>query len=263
MSVGRAVTTSGQPVAVVLAACCGEHGKRCTDARGHDAAAPCLRRSLDWALANCIGSGLRRIAVLAGAAVRSLREHVGHHWSLYPPAAEQFIVVWPDDAACAGEGDAVLLRRHWPALDAAGPAHVLVIAGQPLYRMDYRPLLEAHVDRGGGATVGCRAIPPEGAAGHGIVSLDGRGRITRLDERPTRPGELDEGRGAALASLGAYVFDRDLLADCLAVDADNPTSGHDFRDDILPLLVRAQTIAPFRYGGAQLGRQSVAAAREI
>lgn len=252
MELASAELKTANTLAIVLATCTRERaGERCTESLRTELPAA-LRRSVDWSLANCIGSGMRRIAVLGRAHERALHAHVERYWGLYRPEAGEFIAVWANDAhACPG--DAVLLHRQLPALEALAPRYVLVLSGHRDQRVDYRPLLAAHVERGGGATVGCFSVPIEAASAYDVVCLDGKGRVARLAGASERLGEPADRSRSALASLGVYVIDRELLADCLAVDADDPQSRHDFCADVLPMLASVQALAPYRYADMQLG----------
>ncbi|HEY3516995.1 MAG TPA: sugar phosphate nucleotidyltransferase, partial [Gammaproteobacteria bacterium] len=117
---------------------------------------------------------------------------------------------------------------------------VLILAGDHVYRMDYRPMLEQHCERGAAVTIGCIEVATEDAGEFGILTVDGHGRIDRFVEKPRTRAELPGGaRGRVLASMGIYVFDAAVLARALRLDAGSATSSHDFGGDVLPLLIRA------------------------
>jgi glucose-1-phosphate adenylyltransferase len=146
-----------------------------------------------------------------------------------------------------GTADAVY--RNLPIIEELDRRLVLVLAGDHVYRMDYRPMLELHCERGAAATIGCVEVPTEDAAEFGVLATDEDGRIDRFVEKPKTRAEIPGGnRGRVLASMGIYVFDADLLARALRLDALSATSTHDFGRDVLPRLIRdADAFAwPFR-----------------
>jgi glucose-1-phosphate adenylyltransferase len=115
---------------------------------------------------------------------------------------------------------------------------VLVLAGDHVYKMDYRPMLEEHCARGADVTVGCIDVPIADAHHFGILTVGDDGRIERFVEKPRSRAELPSGRrDAVLASMGIYAFSAEFLARVLTIDALTPGSRHDFGADILPRLI--------------------------
>ena len=208
-------------------------------------------RNVDFSLSNCVNSGIRRVALLTQYKAHTLIQHVQQGWSFLRPELGELMEIWPAQQRrgtnwYAGTADSIY--QNLDLIERLAPERVLVLAGDHVYRMDYTPLLEAHVAAGLGSTVACLEVPIAAARGFGVLRTDARNRVVHFAEKPAQPKPLPTRADTALASMGIYVFDRDLLIDCLSVDASDPESTHDFGRDVLPLLLRSYGIAahPFR-----------------
>jgi glucose-1-phosphate adenylyltransferase len=113
-------------------------------------------------------------------------------------------------------------------------------------------LLETHVASGLGATVACVEVPAAAAHGLHVVGVGPHGRVVYFTDKPLGAQPLPTAR----VSMGVYVFDRDLLVDCLGVDAEDRWSGHDFSRDVLPLLIRAGGVAAHVYPDPRPGQRA-------
>ena len=198
-------------------------------------------RIIDFALSNCINSGIRRIGIATQYQSHGLIHHVQRGWSFLDGRFNEFVELLPAQQSdnCdwyKGTADAVFqnleqLRRH-------GPRFVLVLAGDHVYKMDYTCMLYEHVDRGADMTVGCVEVPLEEAAGQlGVMAVDREWRVVGFDEKPPQPEPIPGRADSALGSMGIYVFNADFLYDVLVEDAAQRESGHDFGHDLIPRLV--------------------------
>ena len=212
-------------------------------------------RIIDFALSNCINSGLRRIAVLTQYKSHSLIRHITHGWAFLHTELGEFIDVMPaqqriTDDWYSGTADAVyqnldILRRH-------APEYVLILAGDHIYKMDYGLMLGFHRSHDADVTVGCIAVPRAEATRFGVMAVDENRRVTRFDEKPAEPAPIPGRPDRALASMGIYLFNADFLFEQLVHDADAPASTHDFGRDLLPALIETHRVLayPFRNAGA-------------
>jgi glucose-1-phosphate adenylyltransferase len=205
--------------------------------RQHAESAPTFdgsRSSGDLPLSNCIHAGIPRIALLGERTVAWWLQHRPHSPYVRRSAPARVSLL----GRYAGTADAVYRNLH--LLEECSPAYVLVHVGRDASRrMDYRGLLEAHAMNGVGATVGCLEMPMESARDFGVVGVAPNRRVVRFTDQPARPQSLPDDPTRALVSIGVYVFDSELLVDCLSVDAADRWSGHDISRDVLPLLIRA------------------------
>jgi len=199
-------------------------------------------RSIDFSLSNCVNSGLRRVGVATQHKPEALLEHLARVWSNVATEPQHFIAPWRAETRAPGigyRGTADAIYRNLPNIEPLHPKLVLVLAGDHVYRMDYRPMLEQHCERGAAVTIGCLEVPIEEAAQFGVLTAAADGRIDRFIEKPKTPAEIPGGdRGCVLASMGIYVFDAAILSRALRLDALSATSRHDFGCDVLPRLIR-------------------------
>ena len=199
---------------------------------------------IDFALSNCLNSGIRRIGIATQYQSHGLIHHLQRGWSFLDGRFNEFIELLPAQQSentewYKGTADAVfqnleILRRHDPRL-------VLVLAGDHIYKMDYTRMLYEHVDRGADMTVGCVEVPCEEAAGElGVMQVDENFRVVGFEEKPAQPRSMPGHPGRALGSMGIYVFNADFLYDELVDDAMNQASSHDFGHDLIPRLIANQ-----------------------
>ena len=202
-------------------------------------------RNIDFTLSNCVNSGVRRIAVLTQYKAHGLIAHLNGGWNFLPRATGEFLEVWPAQQRVhsgwyAGTADAVF--QNLDLVLAQRSRYTLVLAGDHIYKMDYRSMLEQHVATGAGVTIGCVPVPTEMASSFGVLGLNAQRNVHSFIEKPA-PATLETAAGfvhapTVLASMGIYVFTTDYLVELLNRDASVGTSSHDFGKDILPNAVR-------------------------
>ncbi|MEJ2310035.1 MAG: glucose-1-phosphate adenylyltransferase [Gammaproteobacteria bacterium] len=215
-------------------------------------------RIIDFTLTNCLHSGLRRILVLTQYKSHSLQEHLRDGWSIFNPELNEYITPVPPQMRTgetwyAGTADAIYQNLN--LLEESGAQFVIILSGDHIYRMDYATMLEFHADHGAAATVACMEVGLDEARGFGVMSVDQDGRIIAFEEKPSAPDALPQNPDRALASMGIYVFNRDLLMDELLRDNRDEDSSHDFGHDILPRLIGEQPVFAYPFGSTE-GRVS-------
>jgi glucose-1-phosphate adenylyltransferase len=114
----------------------------------------------------------------------------------------------------------------------------VVLAGDHIYKMDYEPMLQQHVEQGADVTVCSMVVPRAEASGFGVMHVDRTGRIVDFVEKPADPPGIPDRPDFSLASMGIYVFDTKFLLEQLKRDAADPESSHDFGKDLIPYLVK-------------------------
>lgn len=211
-------------------------------------------RIIDFALSNCVNSGVRKIGVLTQYKAHSLIRHLMRGWSHFRRELGEYIEVLPasqrhSDDWYQGTADAVY--QNLDIIRAEQPELVLVLAGDHIYKMDYGPLLVEHVESGADMTVCCMEVPVAEAAGtFGVMEVDETGRVIGFAEKPEQPAEIPGRPGYALASMGNYVFATEFLYDRLVADAAEQSSTHDFGHDVIPSMIASRHVHayPFRTG---------------
>jgi glucose-1-phosphate adenylyltransferase len=197
-------------------------------------------RNIDFTLSNCVNSGLRRIAVLTQYKAQTLITHITGGWNFLAKPLGEFVEVWPaqqrlNKSWYAGTADAV--HQNLDLLLAQRSRYTLVLAGDHIYKMDYRQLLARHATSGADVTVACVPVPAESASAFGVLGVDADHRVRNFIEKPA-PESLGRASPNVLASMGVYVFSTEYLAERLRLDATNVSSAHDFGHDLLPIAVR-------------------------
>jgi glucose-1-phosphate adenylyltransferase len=231
-------------VALVLAGGRGTRLKQLTNWRAKPAVSFGGKyRIVDFALSNCINSGIRRIDICTQYKAHSLLRHVQRGWSFLDARFDEFVEVMPAQQRTNGDwyqGTADAVYQNLDILRRQSAELVLVLAGDHVYKMDYRHMIEEHLARNARITVACVEAPVEDAPGLGVMRTDWRGRVTAFQEKPqanpyTVPGSPDK----VLASMGIYIFDAEFLYEQLMDDAERVDSGHDFGKDLIPYLVQS------------------------
>ena len=209
-------------------------------------------RIIDFALSNCVNSGLRRIGVLTQYKSHSLIRHLQRAWSFMRAEIGEFVEILPAQQRTHKkewyQGTADALFQNLDIVLRHNPKYVIVLGGDHIYTMDYSAMLLHHVETGADFTVGCIEVPCEEATEFGVMSVDDNMRITKFTEKPAQPEAMPGKPGIALASMGIYVFSTEFLFKILKTDAEVAGSSHDFGKDIIPSNIhQSQAIAyPFR-----------------
>jgi glucose-1-phosphate adenylyltransferase len=235
---------TGDTVALVLAGGRGTRLKMLTDWRAKPAVPFGGKfRIIDFALSNCLNSGINRIGVLTQYKSHALNRHIQRGWNTFRLDMNEFVEVIPaqqwldDEQWYAGTADAVY--QSLDIVESYDAQYVLILAGDHVYQMDYGEMLAAHAQLGADVTIACCPVPLADASGFGVVTLDEHQRITEFREKPAspapRPGDPDH----ALVSMGIYIFSYAYLAAILGEDAGIDASSHDFGKDIIPRLIGA------------------------
>jgi glucose-1-phosphate adenylyltransferase len=207
-------------------------------------------RNIDFTLSNCVNSGLRRMAVLTQYKSHSLIRHVHQALGFLNPELDEFCELWPAQQRMGKnwyEGTADSVYQNIDLIDEISPEYILVLAGDHIYKMDYRPMIEAHIGSGAGVTIACTKVPVRQARSFGVMSVDASRRITAFAEKPARPRGLPDEPDMALGSMGIYVFDRETLLKYLIADAGDQNSRHDFGHDILPRMIERLDVRAYPF----------------
>jgi glucose-1-phosphate adenylyltransferase len=199
-------------------------------------------RVIDFALSNALNSGIRRIGVATQYKAHSLIRHLQRGWNFFRHERNESFDILPasqrvtENTWYLGTADAVF--QNIDIIESNGPQYIVVLAGDHVYKMDYEPMLQQHVDQGADMTIGCLEVPRDEASGFGVMAVDEQDRIISFLEKPKKPPGMPDRPDMALASMGIYVFETGFLFDQLKRDAADPGSSHDFGKDVIPYLVK-------------------------
>jgi glucose-1-phosphate adenylyltransferase len=199
-------------------------------------------RIIDFALSNAINSGIRRVAVATQYKAHSLIRHLQRGWNFLRPERNESFDILPASQRVSeqnwylGTADAVF--QNTDIIADMAPRHIVLLAGDHVYKMDYEKMLQQHVEQGADVTVCSMAVPRMEATGFGVIKVNEAGRIVEFIEKPADPPGIPGRPEIALASMGIYVFETRFLLDQLKRDAEDLTSSHDFGKDLIPWIVR-------------------------
>ncbi len=233
---------SQRVLGLVLAGAAGKRLAPLTDDRAKSAVPfGGMYRLVDFALSNLANAGVYRICVLTQYKSHSLDRHISTTWRLNSlmgnyvapvPAQQRLGPRWQ-----AGSADAIYQSLN--LIHSDRPDLVAVFGADHVYRMDPAQMIEAHLGWGAGVTVAASPAPRVAAASFGVVQTAADGhRIEAFLEKPSDPPGLPGRPDQALASIGNYVFDREVLVEALHQDAADDSSQHSIGGDIIPALAR-------------------------
>ena len=199
-----------------------------------------IYRIIDFTLSNCINSGVRKIHVLTQYKSISLVRHLWMGWNIFDAELGEYIdIIHPQQRAEEHwyEGTADSVYQNLYSIDMEGAPYVLILAGDHIYKMDYSRMLAAHVESKAEVTLGVVRMPVEQASSLGVAQIDEQNRIVRFLEKPTAPPTIPGDPHHVYASMGIYLFSRQILEEELTADA-KQASEHDFGRNILPNCLR-------------------------
>ncbi len=215
-----------------------------------------LYRIIDFALSNCINSGLRRVFIMTQYKAASLDRHVNVSWRFLCRELGEFVDVLPPQQRIGehwyrGTADAVYQNIF--TIEREPSEHIVILSGDHIYKMDYSELIRDHIDNEADATVACIPVTMEEGTRFGVMGVDDDHWIRRFEEKPANPFPLPNDPERCLASMGIYVFRSKFLLDQLCHDATVPNSSHDFGKDIIPRLVETARIRAFPFQDKNTG----------
>ena len=196
-------------------------------------------RLVDFVLSNMVNAGFLRICVLTQYKSHSLDRHITTTWRVGSmlgdyvtpvPAQQRLGPRW-----YTGSADAIFQSLNLVYDEM--PEYVAVFGADHVYRMDPEQMLQAHIESGAGVTIAGIRVPKNQASGFGIIKTDSSGKkITEFLEKPADPPTIPGSANECYASMGNYIFTRDVLIEALKKDAADEASLHDMGTNIIPML---------------------------
>jgi glucose-1-phosphate adenylyltransferase len=208
-------------------------------------------RIIDFVLSNCLNSGMRKLLVLTQYKATSLDRHIDLAWKTYfCRELNEFIDIVPpqqriDEQWYQGTADAVYQNIY--EIEKERPKEIVILAGDHIYKMNYRRMVEYHREVGADLTIGALRVDIESAKQFGVMQIDSDQRVVGFQEKPSRPQPLPGDDGHCFASMGIYVFSTRFLLEQLCRDANEPTSNHDFGKNIIPSIIKDHRVVAFPF----------------
>ena len=201
-------------------------------------------RIIDFALSNCLNSGLRKIYVLTQYKSDSLNQHLLEAWSIFNPQLGEFIFSIPPQRKINNDwylGTANALYQNQNLFSPAKDVNwVLVLSGDHIYKMDYLKMLQYHIENDADMSMACIEVPKDEASRFGIVHVDDNYRITSFLEKPADPPEIPGRPGRCFVNMGIYVFNAKRLVEIFAEMEGKKIRSDDFGKNILPYMVESK-----------------------
>jgi glucose-1-phosphate adenylyltransferase len=207
-------------------------------------------RIIDFVLSNFVNSGILSIYVLTQFKAQSLLEHLDKGWRTTDFLGDHFITAVPAQMRMGTgwyQGTADSVYQNLYLIERFDPKLVAVFGADHIYRMNIKQMIEAHKDTHAQVTVAALPAKVEDATEFGVMEIDGDWRIVDFQEKPRQPRAIPGEPDLALASMGNYIFDTDVLIEALNQDAADPASGHDFGRNILPSLINNKKVYAYDF----------------
>ncbi|MBM99934.1 MAG: glucose-1-phosphate adenylyltransferase [Planctomycetaceae bacterium] len=208
-------------------------------------------RIIDFSLSNCLNSGLRRMLLLTQYKAMSLDRHINLGWRhFFCRELGEFIDVVPpqqriDEQWYQGTADAVYQNIY--TIEKERPEYVVILAGDHIYKMNYRKMVDYHKENNADLTIGALHVTPDQAKQFGVMQVDSDQRIVGFQEKPEEPQTIPGDDEHCLASMGIYVFTARFLFEQLCQDATRSHSTHDFGRDLIPAIIDSCRVFAFPF----------------
>ena len=206
-------------------------------------------RIIDFALSNCINSHLRKIVVLTQYKSLSLDKHLRLGWSIFSSDLDEYVISVPPQQRVGekwyqGTADAIFQNIYM--IEKNAPEHLLVLAGDHVYKMDYAEMLRFHKEQKADATVAAIEVPRGQASAFGIIEVADDCRIVGFEEKPKDPKPIPGKPDLSFVSMGIYLFNTAKVLEHLRFDALQETS-HDFGRNIIPAMLRNTRVCAYNF----------------
>lgn len=197
-------------------------------------------RIIDFVLSNLINSGINSIYVLTQFKSQSLSEHLQTSWSFGSILPNQFVRTVPaqqrtGDHWYRGTADAIF--QNFNLISDHKPDRIAIFGGDHIFKMNVEQMEQFHCQTKAAVTIAAIPVPLAEASQFGVMQVDENWRITGFQEKPKNPTPIPGRPDLALASMGNYIFEKDVLINALVEDDRDDTSSHDFGKNVLPMLL--------------------------
>ena len=197
-------------------------------------------RIIDFVLNNFINSGFYKIKVLTQYKSDSLNRHITRGWAL-SPFLNQYVDLCPAQMRTGNDwyrGTADAIYQNIFHITDEDPRYVCIFGGDHIYKMKVSQMLDFHKEKKADLSISAIPIPIEEASEFGIMEVDDNWRLVNFVEKPqTKPKSIPGHPELCLASMGNYIFDKEILLDSLNKDANIESSHHDFGKDVIPMML--------------------------
>ncbi|MGQ9618369.1 MAG: glucose-1-phosphate adenylyltransferase [Candidatus Aminicenantia bacterium] len=215
-----------------------------------------IYRIIDFTLSNCINSGIRKIFVLTQYKSQSLIRHLRDGWSILSPFLGEFIEILHPQKRISEHwylGTADSVYQNSSLIKNEKPRFTLILAGDHIYKIDYKDMLKFHTEKGADLTIGVIEMDITDATRFGVIEINHDGKVIGFEEKPAFPKCIPGNPHKTFVSMGIYVFNTEILFKELEIDNQRKESTHDFGRDIIPNMIGKYKVYSFNFYDYQKG----------
>lgn len=198
-------------------------------------------RIIDFALSNCLNSGLRKIFVLTQYKSDSLNQHLYEAWNIFNPDLGEFIYSIPPQQKISNywyQGTSNAIYQNLNLIRREDYKWVLVLSGDHIYKMDYLKMLQYHTEKERDVSIGSVYVPVSQASRFGILDIDETYRVKSFLEKPDNPPEVPDRPGFSFINMGIYIFSKEIMLKVFDEMDKEKIPSNDFGHDVIPFMIR-------------------------
>jgi glucose-1-phosphate adenylyltransferase len=208
-------------------------------------------RIIDFALSNCLNSGMRKIYVLTQYKSDSLNRHIYGAWNIFNPELGEFIFSIPPQLKVSNNwylGTANAIQQNFNLIDENEFKYVLILSGDHIYKMDYLKMLQYHLDNNADFTIASIEIEKSMANRFGVLEINKNYRVKSFIEKPDKPPTIPDKPGYSFANMGIYVFSVAALKEAVNTMEKENIPNMDFGKDVIPYMIKkGSSIYAYRF----------------
>ena len=208
-----------------------------------------LYRIIDFTLSNCLNSEIRRIYALTQYKSTSLHRHIQFGWNILSASLGEFVEAIPaqqriDEHWYQGTADAIFQNIY--TIQQERPDLILILSGDHIYKMDYRKMIDFHIEKKADLTVGAIRMDRQLSREFGVIQVNEDWQVIGFEEKPEEPKTIPGDSDGIFASMGIYIFPTEILVRRLIEDV-RSDSTHDFGRDIIPAMIHKDRVFAFDF----------------
>lgn len=198
-------------------------------------------RIIDFALSNCLNSGLRKIYVLTQYKSDSLNRHIYETWNIFNPELGEFIYSIPPQQKINNNwytGTANAIYQNLNLTKDHEIDYVLILSGDHIYKMDYLKMVQYHIEKKADLSIASMYISKDQASRFGVLKINEKYQVESFIEKPKSPPEIPDRPGESFVNMGIYVFNTKVLRDVLTKMQEDKVESSDFGKHVIPYMLK-------------------------
>ena len=198
-------------------------------------------RIIDFALSNCLNSGLRKIFVITQYKSDSLSRHLYEAWNIFNPDLGEFIYSIPPQQKTSNNwylGTANAVQQNMNLIEDENYDNLLLLSGDHIYKMDYLKMLQYHSEKNADLSIASMEIPKSLANRFGVIDIDDSSRVKSFVEKPKNPPSIPGKPNHSFVNMGIYVFNAHAIREVLIRMDKEKIPNHDFGKDVIPFMIK-------------------------